>query len=172
MAQVGKTANHRPQRTLGQGTENNDETHIEIMRYYLDTNILAFLLQKQRNELHPNTISIIEDYSNVLITSSVCVAELIHLCHIEKVFNDSRKRTLESAEAILPWLKEMWIEIVPVNDLHLHHYAALSLRDDHRDPNDRLIIAQAISDRIPLISSDHRFFDYEKNGLEFIYNER
>lgn len=47
-----------------------------------------------------------------------------------------------------------------------------TLYDDHRDPNDRLIIAQAISDQIPLISSDRKFSRYERYGLDFIFNER
>ena len=76
------------------------------------------------------------------------------------------------AEAIIPWLKEMWIEIIPVDTLHLRQYAGLPLHGDHRDLNDRLIIAQAISDRIPLISSDGNFSDYTDDGLEFVFNER
>ncbi len=44
--------------------------------------------------------------------------------------------------------------------------------DDHRDPNDRLIVAQAISDRVPLISSDRKFERYRNYGLDFMFNER
>ena len=43
---------------------------------------------------------------------------------------------------------------------------------DHRDPFDRLIIAQAISDKATLISSDLKFQWYEKYGLTFIQNKR
>ena len=39
-------------------------------------------------------------------------------------------------------------------------------------PNDRLIIAQAISDKIALVSSDRKFYMYEKYGLEFVFNRR
>ena len=44
--------------------------------------------------------------------------------------------------------------------------------NDHRDPNDRLIIAQAISDRATLISSDRKFDRYERYGLQFMFNKR
>ena len=64
------------------------------------------------------------------------------------------------------------IGITPVAKPHLSELASLPLYDDHRDPNDRLIIAQAIADRIPLISSDRKFSRYGRYGLEFIYNER
>ena len=33
-------------------------------------------------------------------------------------------------------------------------------------------IAQAIADRIPLVSSDRKFDWYRRNGLEFILNDR
>ena len=61
---------------------------------------------------------------------------------------------------------------VPVTEKHLDDYEALPMYEDHRDPNDRLIIAQAISDRTALISSDHKFKLYEKYGLEFFFNKR
>ncbi|MDR1779439.1 MAG: hypothetical protein LBR50_01745 [Tannerella sp.] len=38
------------------------------------------------------------------------------------------------------------------------------------DPSDRLIIAQAITEKIPLISSDKQFPKYRKYGLAFILN--
>ncbi|OAV63386.1 hypothetical protein Barb6_03775 [Bacteroidales bacterium Barb6] len=38
--------------------------------------------------------------------------------------------------------------------------------------NDHAIIAQAISDKIPLISSDTKFQYYTGQGLDFIFNKR
>ena len=38
--------------------------------------------------------------------------------------------------------------------------------------NDRIIIAQAITDRVHLVSSDHKFAQYENQGLKFIFNKR
>lgn len=72
----------------------------------------------------------------------------------------------------LQTLNDYGITLSPINEKHIKELAILPLYEDHRDPNDRLIIAQAISDRIPLISSDHKFIRYECYGLEFIYNER
>ena len=69
-------------------------------------------------------------------------------------------------------LEDYGITMSPVSEKHIKELVALPFYDDHRDPNDRLIIAQAISDRIPLISSDRKFSRYERYGLEFIFNER
>ena len=46
----------------------------------------------------------------------------------------------------------------------------LAIVEGHNDPSDRLIIAQALTEKIPLISSDTKFPKYKKFGLEFIYN--
>lgn len=48
----------------------------------------------------------------------------------------------------------------------------LPMYENHRDPNDRLIIAQAMSDKISLVSSDRKFEQYTKYGLDFIFNRR
>ena len=38
----------------------------------------------------------------------------------------------------------------------------------NRDPSDHVIIAQAITERLPLLSSDTRFWFYRNQGLELI----
>lgn len=155
-------------RTIYQGT--GHDIYI-TMRLYLDTNILAFLITGQKDEICRSVSDKLADYSNLFLVSSVCVQELIHLRQIGKL--SFRKGTSSVTQSlILAWLDEMGIDVVGVNKKHLQQYSELPLFSDHRDPNDRLIIAQAISDRIPLISSDHKFANYEQYGLELIFNER
>lgn len=144
------------------------------MRAYLDTNILAFIVgQDQRHSLNNEVDSIINDYETILLSSSVCYAELVHLIQIGKVKIPGRKDIRQAAnKALLLLSEEMNINLVPVTMKHIDTLVDLPLYDDHRDPNDRLIIAQAISDRIPLISSDRKFSRYERYGLDFILNKR
>jgi PIN domain nuclease of toxin-antitoxin system len=49
-------------------------------------------------------------------------------------------------------------EILPIETAHLLELEKLEYF--HRDPFDRLIIAQSISERIPVISSDDKFSKY------------
>ena len=55
------------------------------MRYYLDTNILVFLITGQKDEIDPDVKEHIFDYANRMMTSSVCVHELMHLYQIGKL---------------------------------------------------------------------------------------
>ena len=141
------------------------------MRLYLDTNILFFLYTGDTDEVSRDVHALIGDYENVILTSSICAQECIHLFHIGKSGNPKKKDTCD-AESFVDWLHEMDIRIIPVSEKHLKTYASLPIHGDHRDPNDRLLIAQAITDRIALISSDHKFAWYEGEGLEFIFNKR
>lgn len=56
---------------------------------------------------------------------------------------------------------------------HMRTYARLQLNKamDHKDPSDHVIISHAITERIPLISSDRKFDFYRNQGLDFIKNE-
>ncbi len=142
------------------------------MKVYLDTNMLYFLLLKNKDEISPAVNAILEDYQTVLYTSSVCVHELIHLCHIGKVPIGKKNSVLKDAHDVLTWLNDMNIDIVMVTEKHLQVYADLPFADNHKDPNDRLIVGQAISDKVLLVSSDHKFERYMKCGLNFVFNKR
>lgn len=141
------------------------------MRYYLDTNILVFLITVQRDEIHPDVTEKIFDYANQMLTSSVCVHELVHLNQIGK-FEPYKRVSVPSPPEVLAWLNEINIEVVTVSKRHIQCFSELPMQPEHRDPNDRLVIAQAIADRIPLVSSDRKFDWYKRHGLEFVFNDR
>ena len=91
--------------------------------------------------------------------------------HAQKITLSKRNRDTDLAK-VPKWLDDLGIRIVSVGVPHLQRLAELPMFDDHRDPNDRLIVAQAISDRVPLISSDRKFERYRNYGLDFMFNER
>ena len=41
-----------------------------------------------------------------------------------------------------------------------------------KEPSDHVIISHAITNKLPLISSDHRFPYYTEQGLDLIFNKR
>ncbi len=51
---------------------------------------------------------------------------------------------------------------------HLEELAKLPYRRNHHDPFDRLLIAQALSEDIPILTSDTRFEEYP--GLRVIWD--
>jgi PIN domain nuclease of toxin-antitoxin system len=115
--------------------------------------------------------NILNDYYNLFYTSSICVAELLHLYKSGDVA--FKKTQIKNSLMIIDALHEANINIVTVSEKHLTAYAQLEIPYSlHKDPNDHVIIAQSISDKIPIISSDEKFKLYEKQGLELVFNTR
>ncbi|MDR0748281.1 MAG: type II toxin-antitoxin system VapC family toxin [Tannerellaceae bacterium] len=138
------------------------------MRYYLDTNILVFILTWDEENISPEVLAILNDYGSVLYVSSVAVKELILLYRIGKM----KLKRFKSEADVLDDLKEAGIEIRHFNQHHFIQYTKLEITEGHKDMNDHAIISQAISDKIPLISSDRTFKDYVSQELNFVFNKR
>ena len=139
------------------------------MRYYLDTNILVFILFGEQDSIHYKVKLILEDYANTLLVSSVAVQELILLFRIGKL---NSKHGYKNEKDLIKKIEELNIQTVYFTKENNLTYLNLQMAEKHKDLNDHLIISQAISDKIPLISSDKEFFNYEKQGLKFIFNKR
>jgi len=140
------------------------------MRFYLDTNIIAFILFDKRldDNCDNNVYNILSNYENVFYISTIAMRELV------KLYNDGELKSLKnkSKTDIFFLLDEYNIEIKPFTKHHVITYANLDLFEDHKDPNDHMIIAQSISDKIPIISSDRKFKLYENQGLQLVFNKR
>jgi PIN domain nuclease of toxin-antitoxin system len=92
------------------------------------------------------------------------------------VTGDTRKIThkkWKSPNDMIDAIENEWnIVIKYIRKEHLCTLAALNRVENHNDPNDRLIIAQAITENLPLISSDRKFEHYRKQKLQFVYNKK
>ncbi|GHT53881.1 twitching motility protein PilT [Bacteroidia bacterium] len=119
--------------------------------------------------LSNNVIYILEDSSNLHYISSESVKELIHLFQANKIKNTKWK----VAQDIVDTIENEWnITIKYVQREHLITFSTLARVEKHNDPSDRLIIAQAICEKIPLISSDGKFRHYRKQNLQLVFNEK
>lgn len=140
------------------------------MRYMIDTNIFVFLVT-DISQLDKDVESIIQDYSNTLHMSAESVKELIVAYNNKGLLTKKWKSAEEMVAAIED---EYYIKILPVSNEHMKTYSKLSINsiDGHKDPSDHVIISHAITNKIPLISSDRRFPYYTEQGLDLIFNER
>jgi len=140
------------------------------MRYLLDTNIFLFLATDYEI-LDKKVCQIIDDYQNTLYISTESIKELILFYRKQK---NKTKFWKNETEMVLSNESEYGMKIFPVKKEHLLTYATLTINEaqDHRDPSDHLIISQAITERMPLISSDRKFHFYTEQDLDFVYNER
>jgi len=137
-------------------------------RYLIDSNILYFRANA-KSELTAEVRDILEDTGNLIYVPSKCVEELIYLQRSGKI----NVKLWKSAEDIIGYIKDVLeFGIKYVDEGHLRKLAELPLFPEHKDQTDRIIVAQAIAERIPIISSDRKFHDYTRSGLKLVFNKR
>ncbi|MDR2562892.1 MAG: type II toxin-antitoxin system VapC family toxin [Prevotellaceae bacterium] len=135
------------------------------MRYLIDTNVLIRVIEEY--DVSKNTKSILEDYENIIYVSSESIKEFIHLLQNKKIKSLKQIRTPDLFDLIENILG---FTIKYVDKSHLRTFARLDLVEGHNDPSDRLIISQALTEKLTLVSSDAKFPKYRKYGLNFIPN--
>jgi PIN domain nuclease of toxin-antitoxin system len=58
--------------------------------------------------------------------------------------------------------------VLPLKFGHIHEFHVLPFHNEHRDPFDRMLIAQALAEDLAIASSDQRFVEYK--GLRVIWD--
>ena len=135
------------------------------MRYLIDTNILVFAVIDSSN-LDRDTSAILSDYENIIYVSAVSIFEALHLYENKRI-----KTRFKTADEFLKAIEiDFNPRILHTKAEHFATYAELSVVEGHNDPIDRIIIAQALTEKLTLISSDRKFKAYK--ALDFIYNRR
>ncbi len=122
------------------------------MRALLDTHVMLWAAAASQR-LAPDARATLEDLGTTLLWSPVSTAELaikssIGKLHLPKPLPDFLERHIE----------QLGLTPLPLTDAHA--LALESLPIHHRDPFDRLLIAQAIVEAIPLISADPALGNY------------
>ena len=135
------------------------------MRYLIDTNVLINIVVD--DYISNDVRAIFDDYENQIYVSSESVKEFVHLIQTERIVLHKNFRSLDVFDLIE---NKFELNVKYVTKEHLRTFSKLATVEGHNDPSDRLIIAQAITEEIPLISSDTKFPKYTKFGLEFIPN--
>jgi PIN domain nuclease of toxin-antitoxin system len=120
----------------------------------------------EENEDLPRDVQAIrDDYENIIYVSSESIKEFIHLMQENRITIKKEFRTLDVFNLIE---NTLGLHVKYVTKEHLQTFVKLNLIEGHTDPSDRLIIAQALTEKMPLISSDKKFPKYRKMGLDLI----
>ena len=132
----------------------------------LDTCVIIDLLVDVDN-ISSGALDILGDRGNQLFASAESMRELVVHFNNKKLLN----RYYKTSEEVLRVVEdELNIEFLPVRPDVGYAYSRLRLNfgQDHRDPSDHMIIAHAITERLPLLSSDEKFPFYRAQGLDLI----
>ena len=138
------------------------------MRLLLDTNIYVYMVS-DRKSLTKDVCTYLEDPENLKYLSIVSLQELITAFRTKKLLSNLWKTEAEMVSFVL---NDPSVEIDNTDVNVIRTLAALQVNEvqDHKDPFDHIIIAQAISHKMTLVSSDTKFPFYRKQGLRLVVN--
>ena len=111
---------------------------------------------------------ILFNYENVIYISSESVKELVHLIQNDKI---TARKEIKKNFNLFSFIDSLNLNVKYVTLEHLKKLNELPIVETHNDPSDRLIISQAITENLTLISSDTQFRKYRKYGLDLITND-
>lgn len=137
-----------------------------MKRLLLDTCVIIDLLSCP-GDIDKAVLGLLSDSEYELCASFETMREIVVHFNNKKLLSTHWK----SAEDVLRTIEDdLIINILPLRPEVGYTYARLQLNvaQEHKDPSDHIIISHAISQRIPLLSSDTRFPYYRKQGLELI----
>ena len=127
------------------------------MRLLLDTHALYWYVE-DHPQLSKSAQQLIQDASNEILISPASYWEMAIKISIGKWrLNDPYEKFLDIA------INSYGFEILPILPTHTQEVVGLPFH--HRDPFDRLLVSQAIAERIPIVSSDSNFDRYSVTRL-------
>lgn len=137
-----------------------------MKRLMLDTCIVCDMLYKAK-KMDSKVFDMFDDYSCTLYASFETLRELIVLFNNKKIRSKQWKKVQDVINTVTD---DLDIKILPLRKEVADTYANLVLNEtlNHYDPSDHIIISQAITEKIPLISSDLKFPFYREQGLDLI----
>lgn len=122
------------------------------MKLLLDTHAVLWLLGDP-GRIAPEARRQIEDLSNAVLISAVCAWEIATKHAIGKLPLPENPEAL--IERAIAELRAVELSITARHALH-----SASLPDHHRDPFDRLLVAQAMLEGATLVTADHKLSLY------------
>ncbi len=122
------------------------------MTLLLDTHTFIWFLNGDK-KLSPNAKNAIIDTRNRCFISVASLWEIAIKLSLKKL------KLKSTFNAIAPILEDNLIEILPLTFDHLQHL--LKLEYYHRDPFDRIMIAQAMAENLTIIGKDEDFRLYK-----------
>ena len=123
------------------------------MKILLDTHCWLWMLAQPRR-LSPQTRSLLEDPENQLLFSAASSWEIAIKHALGKL-----PLPMPPAEYVLSRIETSGT--TPLAIQHSHALLAGSLPRHHGDPFDRLLIAQAQLEKVPILTADRQFEAYE-----------
>ncbi len=125
------------------------------MKYLLDTRALIYLGSGYEDKIGEKALKIYKSEKNEIYISQISFWEMSIKINIGKLHISIGLKN------VMVLSSEAGIEMLPVSNAHILQYHTLDVKNNHKDPFDRYIIAVALYEDMIIISNDKNFDQYE-----------
>lgn len=132
------------------------------MKYLIDTHILIWLAVSPE-KISKEIYEIIENPQNDISISTVSLWEIAIKLSIKKLDLQGIGIT-----DLVQFCSEQNIKIVQLPVSAVKQYGSIPVKENHKDPFDRALIALCISDDYVFLSHDGKLDQYKQDGLVLI----
>jgi len=133
------------------------------MKCLIDTHTFIWAIS-DTDKLSNNALEMIKSIDNDIFVSVVSFWEIALKTSINKFYIEG-----VVANDLPEYARKMDMNILDMKARETCTFANLPLKDNHKDPFDRMIIWQAITENMALISKDKMFVQYKNDGLRLIW---
>jgi len=133
------------------------------MTLLLDTHTFIWTIS-ETNKLSEHAFKMIKSIDNEVFVDVVSFWEIALKTSIKKFSFDG-----VIINDLPEYARKMDFRILDMKAREACTYANLPLKNNHKDPFDRMIIWQAITENMALISKDKMFGQYQDDGLQLIW---
>ena len=133
------------------------------MEYLIDTQVFLWSLL-DTSKLKPHVLEILENEENKIYLSSISFWEIA-------LKNQNKKLDLRGISVLhLPHIAQQFnYTILNISPYDYVSIGQIPLKENHKNPFDRILIQTAIRNNLVLISNNAKFQQYEENGLQLLW---
>jgi len=132
------------------------------MKLLLDTHILLWAIGDTR-ELSEKVKQEIKNPENKVLISAISLWEIALKHSLDKLVVNI------DIQKIPDYCEKMSFELIPLDPAEALKSVQLPVKANHKDPFDRMLIYQCITNGCTLVSKDKRMEQYKKDGLKLIW---
>ncbi|GBR74867.1 toxin PIN domain [Candidatus Termititenax aidoneus] len=133
------------------------------MNYLVDTHTLVWACLSS-DKLSGKVHGIVEDRNNKILVSVISFWEVALKVRVDKfAFRDIEIKILPQ------YAKNMGFSVLDLQEQDAISFLDLPVKENHKDPFDRMLIWQAINNNLTLLSKDKLFQQYTADGLKLLW---
>ncbi len=132
------------------------------MKYLVDTHYILWTLFEP-GKIKKEIKEILEDKNKIKLVSGISLWEISLKYSLGKLVLEGT-----NPDEIKDKICESGFILLPVDNDEFSSYYKLPRKENHKDPFDRMLVWQAITKNITLLTNDKKIEQYVENGLKII----